>query len=516
MALLGKLLQKGISLREGLEQKYSWPPDLQKEQLRRLLISARETAFGQHYGFDAILAAFRSPDPLSYYPAFRRSVPIFDYNRINAGWWHRTRQGERDVCWPGKVRYFAMSSGTSGESSKYIPVTKEMIKAIRKTSVRQLLTLSRYDLPPELFEKGILMLGGSTALRKAESYYEGDLSGISAGKIPFWFQHFYKPGKKISKNTNWQRKLEEITLAARDWDIGVVVGVPAWIQLMLEKIVAHYRVASIHDIWPNLRIYVHGGVAFEPYRRSFEKLLARPLEYIETYLASEGFIAYQAMPGRRSMRLVLNNGLFYEFIPFNERNFDAEGNLRDDATACSIGEVEEGVDYAILLSTCAGAWRYLIGDVVKFTSVFDCELQITGRTRHFLSLCGEHMSLDNMNQAVRLTEEELDIAVREFTVAGIPEGSLFAHQWYLGCEGNVDAGEVARCLDRHLGALNDDYRIEREYALKRIYVRILPPDAFYDWMRARGREGGQNKFPRVLRNERLGEWQKFIHNRYPD
>ena len=515
MAILGNLLKRGLSIRESLEQKYSWPPELQKQELKKLLIAASATEFGSFYSFDQILQAFRSREPQAYQDAFRSAVPVFDYDRLFAQWWHRIREGEPNICWPGRVRYFAMSSGTSGDSSKYIPVSREMIKAIRKTSMRQLLTLSYYNLPAELFEKGILMLGGSTALRKVESFYEGDLSGISASKIPFWFQHFYKPGKKISKNPDWKRKLDQITRKSPEWDIGVVVGVPAWIQLMMEAIIAHHGVSTIHEVWPNLSIYVHGGVAFDPYRRGFEKLLARPLVYIETYLASEGFIAFQARPGQNSMRLVLNNGLFYEFVPFTERNFDPDGNVIENPETQTIGDVEEGVEYAILLSTCAGAWRYQIGDVIKFTSKAECELQIVGRTKHFLSLCGEHMSLDNMNQAIRLTEEELDVNIREFTVAGVPEGSLFAHQWYVGCEGRADAKEIAGCLDRHLKSINDDYRIERDYALKRVYLAKLPPEAFYEWMRLNGKEGGQNKFPRVLKKERHEDWVRFVQERFP-
>src|SRR5690606_21417205 len=301
----------------------------------------------------------------------------------------------------------------------------------QKTSIRQILTLSKYDLSADIFEAGILMLGGSTHLNHRGSYFEGDLSGIQAARLPFWFQHFYKPGKQIAKTRDWEAKLQKITRNAVNWDIGIIVGVPAWIQILMEKIIAYYKLNNIHELWPNLQVYVHGGVSFDPYRKGFTKLLGRPLHYIETYLASEGFIAFQAYPNKRAMRLVTNNGIFYEFVPFEEKNFNSAGEIRQDAETLLIDEVEEGKEYALLLSTCAGAWRYLIGDVIRFTSTEECEIVITGRTKHFLSLCGEHLSVDNMNKAIEIVADELNINVREFTVSGIPHNSLFAHQWYI-------------------------------------------------------------------------------------
>ena len=249
-----------------------------------------------------------------------------------------------------------------------------------------------------------------------------------------------------------------------------MVGVPAWIQILLERIIEYHKVEHIHEIWPNLRVYVHGGVSLDPYRKGFEKLLGRPIYYIETYLASEGFIAYQAFPKRRSMRLVLNNGIFYEFVPFDEKNFNALGEISADAETLQIDEVEEGKEYALILSSCAGAWRYLIGDVIKFVSIEESEIVITGRTKHFLSLCGEHLSVDNMNKAIELVSNEMNIDVKEFTVAGIPYGNLFAHQWYLGTDRVVDKKLLKERLDFYLKALNDDYAVERSAALKEIFV----------------------------------------------
>lgn len=238
--------------------------------------------------------------------------------------------------------------------------------------------------------------------------------------------------------------------------------------------------------------------------------MGRPIYYIETYLASEGFIAFQAYPNRRSMRLVMNNGIFYEFVPFEEKNFDANGEIQPDAESFMIDEIEEGKEYAILLSTCAGAWRYLIGDVIKFTSVEESEIVITGRTKHFLSLCGEHLSVDNMNKAVELVANELNISIKEFAVAGIPFESLFAHHWYVGTDDKVDATAIKNKLDECLKVLNDDYAVERSAALKEIYVDVLPVKTFYDWMSSKGKVGGQNKFPRVMKSTQLEDWKTFL------
>ncbi len=509
MAILGNLLKKGIRLREMMEQEYSSPFELQKKELRELLMEAVQTRFGRHYGFGDILQVFKQGDR-EFYSCFCSRVPVHTYNQIFNDWWKYSLAGEKDVCWPGRVKYFALSSGTSEASSKHIPVTREMTRAIQKTSIRQILTLSKYDLPADFFTCGILMLGGSTHLHKRGNYFEGDLSGIQAARLPFWFQHFYKPGRKIARTRNWDTKLDEITRKAADWDIGIIVGVPAWLQILLEKIIAHYQVQNIHQVWPNLRVYVHGGVSFDPYRKGFEKLLGRPIYYIETYLASEGFIAFQAYPNRKSMRMVLNNGIFYEFVPFTDENFDAEGNLKPNARTLLIDEVETGKEYALLLSTCAGAWRYLIGDVIKFVSAEGAEIVITGRTKHFLSLCGEHLSVENMNKAIELVSEELNVSVPEFTVAGIPYGSLFAHYWYVGCEQPVDARIFREHLDSRLKELNDDYAVERSAALKEIFVEILPVNVFYDFMKASGKIGGQNKFPRVIKGRQLDDWRNFI------
>lgn len=510
MAILGTLLKKGVTLRESLEQMYSSPEDLQKQELRNLLIHCQATKFGIAHEFTKILSSFKKREKDNYYKTFTSHIPIFDYDKIYEDWWHLTQEGKKDICWPGKIKFFALSSGTSGSPSKHIPVTRDMLKSIRKTSMRQILTMSKYDLPASLFSKGILMLGGSTDLKKNGHYFEGDLSGITTSQIPFWFQHFYKPGKKIAKTRDWNDKLDEIVKKAPGWDIGIIAGVPAWLQILMEKIIKKYELKTIHDMWPNLQIFVHGGVSFEPYKRGFEKLLAKPLIYMETYLASEGFIAFQANPSSKAMRIVLNNGIFYEFIPFTEENFDDDGKLKGEVETLKIDQVEENKDYAILITTNAGAWRYMIGDVIRFTSLDECEIVITGRTKLFMSLCGEHLSLDNMNKAIELVEEELKIDVREFTLLGARSDSLFAHHWYIGTDDEVDENLLRDRIDFHLMQINDDYKVERISALKEVRVSVLPAAIFYQWMEEQGKVGSQNKFPRVLKKDKAQLWEDFL------
>ena len=508
MALLGSILKRTIELGKNLPQirKQSGYAQ-QKKTLKKLLQKAQHTSFGEYYKFSEIL---NSPDIAT---SFRNAVPTHDYNSIFRKWWYRSLNGESFVCWPETVKYFALSSGTSEASSKHIPVTKDMLKAIQKTSIRQILSLAYYELPPEFYVKGILMLGGSTHLNFNGTYFEGDLSGITTGNIPFWFQHFYKPGKRISKERDWNFKLDEITKNAKSWDIGIVCGVPAWIQILFERIIKYYNVETIHDIWPNLTVYVHGGVSIVPYKKGFEKLVSKPLIYLETYLASEGFIAYQDRPDTEGMKMVLDNGLFYEFVPFTEKNFDSDGTIKANPETFIINEVDENTEYALLISTCAGAWRYLIGDTVKFTSLERSEIIITGRTKQFLSLCGEHLSQENMNRAINLVAEELNIEIKEFTVMGINYQNLFAHKWYIGTDDVVDENKLKERLDENLKILNDDYRVERIAALKEVFVKVLPSSAFLDWMRMKGKEGGQNKFPRVLKNDHRKDWEKFLEDR---
>ncbi|MEO0066097.1 MAG: hypothetical protein RI983_1423 [Bacteroidota bacterium] len=485
--------------------------NLRREQLRvlkKLLKKARFTSFGQQYRFDEIL--------LSKHPGkkFQEIVPTFNYNKIYNEWWHKTIEGQSDICWPGKIKYYALSSGTSESASKYIPITNDLLRGNKMVMIKQLLSLSKYEnIPYASIGKGWLTLGGSTELQKGPGYFAGDLSGITAKKAPFWFQPFYKPGKKIAKQKDWNKKIAEIVDKAPQWDIGFLIGVPAWIQMCVEQIIERYKLNNIHEIWPNLAFFVHGGVSFEPYKKGFEKMLGKPITYIETYLASEGFIAYQDRQYAKGMRLVTNEHIFHEFVPFDDKNFTAEGEMIDNPEALMLHEVEEGKDYALLISTTAGTWRYLIGDTIRFVDKERSEIIITGRTKHFLSLVGEHLSVDNMNKAVQMASEEFNISIPEFTVAGIPSGNFFGHHWFVACNDNVDETKLCNYIDNCLNELNDDYAVERKSALREIKLTALNEEDFLNFMLSKGKIGGQHKFPRVLKGSMLQDWYQFLEKK---
>ncbi|MES2430217.1 MAG: GH3 auxin-responsive promoter family protein [Bacteroidota bacterium] len=495
------------SIARALNIPISDPRRQQLKVLKKLLRKARFTEFGQQYKFDEILLSRHAGKK------FQQLVPTFDYSKMFAEWWHKAKDGVPDVCWPGVIKYFALSSGTSEAASKFIPITKELIRSNTITSFKQLLTLAKYeDVPRRAMGKGWMLLGGSTQLQKGATYYAGDLSGIQQKNIPFWFQGLglYKPGKKIAKEKDWSKKIEEIVDNAPSWDIGFIVGVPAWLQICVEKIIDRYQLNNIHEMWPNLSFYVHGGVAMEPYKKGFEKLLGKPITYIETYLASEGFLAYQNRQDATGMHLALNNNIFFEFVPFDDNNFDADGNMVENPEAYMIHEIEENKDYSILISTNAGTWRYAIGDTVRLVDKEKSEIIITGRTKHFLSLVGEHLSVDNMNKAIEMVSEELNISIPEFTVAGVPHGSFFAHQWYIASNDHIDSNVLRDLIDGKLKDLNDDYEVERKHALQEVFVNVLPEQTFMDFMKSKGKMGGQHKFPRVLKGKMLEEWKKFL------
>ena len=498
-----------INLPKNINKALGIPPRSPKRAqlrvLKKLLRRARYTAFGQAFHFNEIL--------LSKHPGktFQNNVPTYNYNKIYNDWWHLTLEGKQDICWPGKIKYFALSSGTSESASKYIPITNDLLRGNKIIMIKQLISLFNYqDVPLASIGKGWLTLGGSTDLQKGPGYYAGDLSGITAQKAPFWFQPFYKPGKKIAKERDWNKKLIEIVEKAPQWDIGFIVGVPAWIQMCIEMVIEKYKLNNIHEIWPNLAFFVHGGVSFEPYKHGFEKLLGKPIAYVETYLASEGFIAWQDKQGAKGMKLSFNQHIFFEFVPFDDINFDANGDMIENPETLLIHEIEEGKDYAILISTTAGAWRYLIGDTVRFIDKNNAEIIITGRTKHFLSLVGEHLSVDNMNKAIQLVSEELNLSIPEYCVSGVPVGSFFGHHWYIACDQNININLLANKIDEKLIELNDDYAIERKSALKEISVTVLKEEVFMTFLKTKGKIGGQHKFPRVIKGDLLRDWKLFI------
>lgn len=505
MALIDLKLPRSVAA--ALRLARNAPDRQQLRVLKKLLKKATFTEFGQEYRFDEILLSADTARK------FQELVPVHDYNKIYNQWWKKTLDGIPDVTWPGKIKYYALSSGTSEAASKYIPVTKEMLRSNTINYLRQLLSLAGYnDLPRSALGKGFLMLGGTTDLQKGKAgWFAGDLSGILAKNRPFWFQTFYKPGGKIARVKDWNEKLNEIVEKAPTWDIGFIVGVPAWCQMCMEMVIERYKLKNIHEMWPNFGFFVHGGVAFEPYKKGFERLLGKPIVYIENYLASEGFIGYKNRQHAQGMHLILNNNIFMEFVPFDDRNFDSDGNIVEKPEALLIQDVQEDKEYAILLSTNSGAWRYLIGDTVRFINKQKSEIRITGRTKHFLSLVGEHLSVENMNLAVQQVSEELNICIPEYTVAGMPHESFFAHHWYVACDDGVDEETLRKKIDEKLCQLNDDYAVERTSALKEVFLHKLPEQKFMHFLELKGKIGGQHKFPRVMKGKMYEDWMRYLN-----
>lgn len=508
MYLLGHVIKTGIRLGATPPEPGKPPAVQQKKTLVRLLSEAADTAFGRHYGFREIL---NSKNPVR---AFQERVPIHDYDKLYDQWWSRARKDEPDVCWPGQIPWFALSSGTSNATSKYIPVTPDIIRSMKKVSRRLFCDMAHFNLPADLFTKQMLMVGSCTNLAQEGSHMEGDMSGIIGLNRPLWLKKYYRPGRDITSIPEWNERIDRIVEEAHKWDIGFIVGNVAWVQMIFERVIERYGLKHIHEIWPNFALLVHGGIFFEPYRNTFEQLLGKPVQYVDSYLASEGFIGYQPWPHSRLLRLTTDTGTFFEFVPFNEQNFDENGNLTPEATAVSLADVQAGKPYALLLSTDAGAWRYLLGDTVQFDDVQQATFKITGRVKHYLSVVGEHLSVDNMNEAIRQTDLQMNVGIKEFAVCAVPNGTHWAHQWYISTDNPPSdvAGFVA-ALDGHLMAVNDDYRVERQYALNDIRVQFLPHEIFYQWLEEQGKLNGQAKIPRVMKGAVQRNWETYLSER---
>lgn len=502
MALLGGVIKKAIDF-NGLVSREPNPAKAQRKVLLQLLKKARLTAFGLKYNFTGILA---SPDPVA---AFQQAVPVYDYDTLHAEWWHYLLEGHQNVTWPGGQQYFALSSGTTS-NKKYIPVTDDMIAAIRKSGMQQVMSLKNFDLPPDFFEKGILMLGSSTSLIKEIDHQEGEISGISAANIPGWFGKFYKPGIEIASIENWDEKVRRIAEEAPGWDIGSISGIPSWVELMLKEIIQYNKLNTIHDIWPNLQVYTSGGVAFEPYQKSFEKLLARPLIYIDTYLASEGYLATQKRPDTNAMALILNNGVFFEFVPFVEENIDDEGRVKKEAPVLTLEQAVEGEEYVLLISTVSGAWRYMIGDTVTITDKKRSEIRISGRTKHYLNVVGEQLSVQKMNSAIEQLEHSFDIEVKEFIASVVFQNEQYVMKWIIGTSAEIDTAKAAEIIDKELCDNNKNYAVARTKALKAVEVEAVPVEQFYSWSETFKKLGGQAKIPRVMKEEDFFEFRDFV------
>ncbi len=508
MAVIGEVLKKLVEVADKVFTNPD-PAEAQKEVLRQLLEKAESTAFGKFYQFRKLLSS--GGDLRS---AFAKAVPFHSYDSILDRWWYKVLEGSEDITWPGRVNYFAVSSGTTSKK-KHIPVTEDMLKSIRRGGMQQIKGVADFDLPAEFFEKEILFFGSSTNLKKVNDHLEGEISGISASQLPLWFEGYYRPGKEISSIDSWDERVDALVKEAPDWDIGGISGIPSWIELMLKRVIDYHNLKNIHEIWPNFLVFTSGGVAFEPYKKSFERITGKPIIVIDTYLTSEGYLATQIRKDTDAMALITDNGIYFEFVPFVDENIDEDGNIRQDSKTLKIDEIEVGVQYVLVISTVAGAWRYMIGDTVEFTDKKRAEIKITGRTKHFLNVVGSQLSVIQMNRAIKEISEDLDIDIKEFTVAALMEKDNYLHRWYLGVEDQPekDEAQIARKLDEVLKENNKNYKVARSKALKSVEVKCIPNEIFSVWTEETKQKGGQVKIPRVMKEEDFREWEDYVEGK---
>jgi len=504
MGLLGTIVKTAISLKHTFDQRSKDVEEEQKKMLRNLLDKSKDTSFGKFYGFKQIL---ESEDVINQ---FRTNIPIHSYKDMEF-WWTQ-QQKFPDITWPDKPRYFAKTSGTTGNKSKKIPITADFSESMRKVGISLASDLPNYDVPEEVFESNVLMLSSSSDLDLSEyGHLEGEISGINIHNFPDWYDFFYSPGKEIAAIDDWDERLKKIVEKAPEWNIGAAAGIPSWILRMLQAIIKQHKLEYIQDIWPNFSVYVSGGVAFDTYRKDFEKLSNKELIVIDTYLASEGFFAYTARPETMSMKLALNHGYYYEFIPFDQRGVNEMGEILDNPEIYDISKVNTDDEYVLVVSTNAGAWRYIIGDTIQFTSLDPHEIKITGRTKFFLNVFGSQLSEQKLDDAVVSSGEKLDVSVNEYMVAAINEGeNNHIHQWVLVTDDKIDNEKFGELLDEYLKSHNNNYKVARNKTLDKISVRTISKNDYENYLDTTNKKGGQVKTQKVMKAEKMKEFLSFF------
>jgi GH3 auxin-responsive promoter len=497
--LLGSALALyAAQLNRGLRRCAARPGDSQRRVLQNLLSNASNTAFGREHHFAHIQT----------HDQFAQAVPIGDYV-ARMDWVRRMLAGEPDVCWPGRVEFFAQTSGTTA-GDKNIPVTNAMQRANTRAALSIFAYYSRRGagLVRQLMKGQLLFLGGSTALTPTEGGGRiGDLSGIATRSIRWPLAQHYEPGLDLALIEDWEEKIEKVARRVIDRDVRFVTGMPSWVKILFDRLCALSGVdrdGGMSDIWPNLSLFVHGGVNFAPYRSSFDRYFRddHPLEYLEVYPASEGFIAIQAEGGEPGMEMLVDNGLFYEFVPLSEWG-------KDDAPRLTIDQVETGVPYSLVLSTNAGLWAYDIGDVVEFVSLRPPRIIFAGRNKHFINAFGENIIGQQVSSAVASAADAADARVAEFTAApryADADHRAGAHEYVVEFERDPTAGldAFAGEIDRHLQEVNHDYSVKRrgDLGMTSVEVSPVPKGTFYAWMKNRGKLGGQHKVPLCANDRR--------------
>lgn len=490
LKILNSILKLYLSMRyKSIESKAALAFNIQKQLLSNLVSEAKNSEYGKKYTFSSIKS----------YEDFKKKVPIVKYDDIFP-FIERMMHGEENVLWPGKIKYFSKSSGTTNQRSKFIPISNEFLrKNLIRSSWDTTTFIFQNDPDADLFYRKSLIMGGSLhPYDKNKDIVIGDVSAIMIKTIPFLGTHFYTPHYEIALLDNWEQKIEKISSQCCFEDITMFGGVPTWNIVLFNKILEKTGKKDILEVWPNLKYYLHGGVNFEPYRLTFQKYLPnKDFKYIEAYNASEGYFAIQDTIREDGMRLLTDNGIFYEFLDVDDRDKPNKNEL-----TLTIENVELHKNYMIIISACNGLWRYIVGDTVEFVSLKPAKIKVTGRIEQHINAFGEEVMIGNTDLALSKTLHQLNLKIKDYTVAPsyLTNNTKGFHEWLIEFEKNPeDIGVFEQVLDQHLRAINSDYDAKRfnDLALTRLKVNIAPNGLFTEWLKNKNKLGGQYKVPRL-------------------
>lgn len=473
-----------------IENWSSHPEAAQREVLQELVTAAQYTEFGRKYNFSRLFTL----------KEFKKNVPIYEYDDIKP-YILRMMEGEENVLWNTPVKWFAKSSGTTSDKSKFIPISEESLHDNHFKASKDVLSNYYKNFPSSdlLTGKG-LVVGGSHQISKVnEEIQYGDLSAVLMQNSPFWGQWIRTPELSVALLDEWEDKIEKLAQVTAGENVTSLAGVPTWTLLLLKRILEIKGKTTIKEVWPNLELYINGGVSFVPYKEQFDRIIGGKINYLEIYNASEGFVAAQVSPDDDGMLLFTEHGIFYEFMPVEE--YGSKNPL-----TVGLKDVVIGKNYALVISTTGGLWRYLIGDTIQFTKLNPYNIKISGRLKHYMNAFGEEVIVDNSDKAIAAAAEKTNAVVNDYTAAPVyfSDNNNGAHEWLIEFEKEPDDFNTFIFeLDNYLKSINSDYEAKRHknIALRLPVVHKLPRGTFTNWLRSKGKLGGQHKVPR-LSNER--------------